>query len=293
VSGPSGPLLVVHGGAGQGAATEADRLAAEAALADALTAGWSILNAGGRALDGVEATVAHLEASGFFNAGRGAVADSRGDVSLDATLVDGATRTTGAVAAVTQVASAVRAARAVLERTPHVLLAGPGADAFALAAGVAPAVPGTFLRARAVEAGTVGAVARDAAGRLAAATSTGGVTGKLPGRVGDSALLGAGTWADERCAVSATGTGEHFIRAAFASSVARGVAWLSLTLAEATNRALAEVLTLGGQGGCVAIDEGGHIVMPFSTPAMYRGMIDPAGIPRVASLPGPLVALGD
>jgi beta-aspartyl-peptidase (threonine type) len=284
-----GAVLVVHGGAGKAADNEADRREGERALAAALAAGWAILRAGGPSLDAVEAAVAHMEASGCFNAGRGAVADRDGGVSLDATIADGRTRTVGAVAAVTRVASAIAAARLVKERTTHVLLAGPAADAFALGAGALPAAPGTFLRARASEAGTVGAVARDAAGALAAATSTGGLAGKLPGRVGDSALLGAGTWADDRCAVSATGSGEHFIRAAFASDVARSVARLGLSLDAAVTRGLAEVVALGGHGGCVALDDAGNVAMPFSTAAMYRGLVDGDGPPRVASLPGELL----
>jgi beta-aspartyl-peptidase (threonine type) len=284
-----GAVLVVHGGAGKAADNEADRREGERALAAALAAGWAILRAGGPSLDAVEVAVAHMEASGCFNAGRGAVADRDGGVSLDATIADGRTRTVGAVAAVTRVASAIAAARLVKERTTHVLLAGPAADAFALRAGALPAAPGTFLRARASEAGTVGAVARDAAGALAAATSTGGLAGKLPGRVGDSALLGAGTWADDRCAVSATGSGEHFIRAAFASDVARSVARLGLSLDAAVTRGLAEVVALGGHGGCVALDDAGNVAMPFSTAAMYRGLVDGDGPPRVASLPGELL----
>jgi beta-aspartyl-peptidase (threonine type) len=280
----SGPVLVIHGGAGRAPEDPAARADAERALAAALAAGGAILDAGGAALDAVDAAVASMERSGCFNAGRGAVADRDGGVSLDAAIMDGATRAAGAVAAVSRVAVAIAAARLVMERTPHVLLAGPAADAFALAAGAPPAGAGTFLHARASEAGTVGAVALDAAGRLAAATATGGVTGKLPGRVGDSPLLGAGTWADARCAVSATGSGEHFIRAGFAAQLAHGRA-AGLPLGEAARRALADVVTLGGYGGCIAVDAEGHVATPFSTAAMYRGILERGRPPRVAALP--------
>jgi beta-aspartyl-peptidase (threonine type) len=166
-------------------------------------------------------------------------------------------------------------------------LAGPAADAFALEAGAPEAPPGYFLRATtggaAALPGTVGAVALDRAGRLAAATATGGLLGKLPGRIGDSPLIGAGTWADGRCAVSATGAGEYFIRAAFAHRVACGVSLLELPIAEAARRALADVVALGGAGGCIALDAGGVVTMPFSTPVMYRGVIHASGTPRVAT----------
>jgi beta-aspartyl-peptidase (threonine type) len=284
--------LAIHGGAGQPpAGGDEARAAAERALGEALRAGWAILAAGGPALDAVEAAVALMEASGCFNAGRGAVADRDGGVSLDATIMDGATRATGAVAAVEKVTSAIAAARRVMERTPHVLLAGPGGDAFALAEGVPAASPGYFLRRPAVAAtpGTVGAVALDADGRLAAATATGGIAGKLPGRVGDSAVPGAGTWADGACAVSATGTGEMFIRAAFAHQIAWRVGRAAEPLAEAARRALEEVRALGGAGGCVAVDAAGNVAMPFSTPVMYRGVI--GGSVGTGDQPSPQIAV--
>jgi beta-aspartyl-peptidase (threonine type) len=294
VSAPSGRrVLAIHGGAGQPpAGGDEARAAAERALGEALRAGWAILAAGGPALDAVEAAVASMEAGGCFNAGRGAVADRDGGVTLDATIMDGSTRATGAVAAVEKVTSAIAAARRVMEATPHVLLAGAGADAFALAAGVPPAAPDYFLRRPAVAAtpGTVGAVALDGAGRLAAATA-GGIAGKLPGRVGDSAVPGAGTWADGACAISATGTGEMFIRAAFAHQIAWRVGRGAEPLAEAARRALDEVRALGGAGGCVAVDAAGNVAMPFSTPVMYRGVIgdsDGAGdqpSPQIAMFP--------
>jgi beta-aspartyl-peptidase (threonine type) len=274
------------------------RTAREGEIAVALKTGWAVLSSGGRALDAVEQAVASMERSGFFNAGRGADPDASGIVTLDAAIMDGVTRAAGAVGAVAKLATAIAAARLVMDRTQHVLLVGPAADDFALAAGVAPAQPGYFLNAgggtaREPAPGTVGAVALDGAGHLAAATSTGGLSGKLPGRVGDSAIVGGGTWADESCAVSATGRGEFFIRTAFAHRVASGMLHLALPLDEAVRRALADVVALAGSGaaagGCIAIARNGEIAMPFSTAFMYRGMIDTAGIPRVAVLPDPSV----
>ena len=278
----SDPVLAVHGGAGDAPIDDAGRPDAERELVAALTAGWAILQAGGPALDAVEVAVASLERGGRFNAGRGAVPDREGGVSLDAAIMDGATRAAGAVAAVTGISDAIAAARRVMERSGHVLMAGPAADRFALEAGIPAAGPGTFLHGGIRTPGTVGAVARDGRGNLAAATSTGGIRGKLPGRVGDSALIGAGTWADRRCAVSATGMGELFIRSAFGHQVACALSMGGLTLGEAADRALADVVGLGGQGGCIALDADGTVVMPFSTPVMYRGVIDIIGPPRIA-----------
>jgi isoaspartyl peptidase/L-asparaginase-like protein (Ntn-hydrolase superfamily) len=197
--------------------------------------------------------------------------------------MDGATSRAGGVAALTGFANPIAIARLVLERTPHVLLAGPGAEAFAAAQGL-PRVPDAYFTRRtgatadvAVPSpGTVGAVALDRDGRLAAATSTGGVTGKLPGRVGDSPIVGAGTYADDRCAVSATGAGEFFVRTVFAHRVAVAVS-AGVPVAQATQRALDGVTSLGGSGGCVAVDASGAIAMPFSTVGMFRAVGDAGG----------------
>jgi beta-aspartyl-peptidase (threonine type) len=290
------PILAVHGGAGPASTEGEAHVAREHALVAALGVGWNVLASGGRAVDAVEQAVASMERSGCFNAGRGAVVDASGAVTLDAAIMDGATRAAGAVGAVGRIAAAVSAARLVMDRTPHVLLVGPLADDFALALGVAPAAAGYFLNAGGGSAsgavpGTVGAVALDSAGHLAAATATGGLSGKLPGRVGDSAVVGAGTWADPTCAVSATGRGEFFIRTAFAHGVACGVSGLGLPLAEAAGRALADVVALAGSGaaggGCIAVARDGTVTMPFSTPSMYRGIVDGSGSPRVAALADP------
>jgi beta-aspartyl-peptidase (threonine type) len=282
--------LAIHGGAGAIDRAALDGAAARAALRAALQDGWEVLAAGGRALDAAVRAVRCLEDSGTFNAGRAAVTASDGSVSLDAAVMDGPTRAAGAVGCLTGFPSAVAVARLVLDRTPHVLLVGPGAEAFAAEQGLARVPPGYFVRSGAAVApdtpGTVGAVAVDAAGALAAATSTGGIRGKRPGRVGDSPLVGAGTWADERCAVSATGDGELFVRAVFAFRVASAVE-RGVDLTTATAAALREVERLGGRGGCVAVTADGQVALPFDTGGMFRGVIDADGA-RVAIFGEPL-----
>jgi isoaspartyl peptidase/L-asparaginase-like protein (Ntn-hydrolase superfamily) len=282
----------VHGGSGPAGDPGGE---IRRGLAAALEAGWRALAAGGSALDAVVAAVEVLEDREEFNAGRGSALTRAGGVEMDAAVMEGAQRRAGAVAGLRRVVHPVRAARAVMERSPHVLLAGPAADEFAGACGLALAEPDHFVTARRraqLEAlarppgpeagGTVGAVARDADGHLAAATSTGGVAGKLPGRVSDSALPGAGTWADDAtCAVSATGHGEAFVRCAFAHEVDALLRHARLPLAEACERALARVSALGARGGCIALDARGGLALPFSSPAMPRGWIGEDGRPRV------------
>lgn len=270
-------------------------------LEEALAAGGRVLASGGSALDAVVAAVVVLEDCPVFNAGCGGVLNAQGELELDAALMEGTTRRAGAVAGLRGFRP-VEAARAVLEDDRHVLLAGAGADAFAREAGLAPVDAAGWITGfrreqwrrhlAALEAdrsgGTVGAVARDGAGRLAAATSTGGILGKRPGRVSDSALVGSGTWADDRsCAVSATGEGELFIRAAFAARIDAALRG-GVPLAAACDAALAEVSGLGGSGGCIAVDRDGNVAMPFDTPGMPRGVLRPGGPPRVALLADPL-----
>jgi L-asparaginase / beta-aspartyl-peptidase len=259
-------------------------------LERALAAGYSILEGGGSALDAVVAAVVVLEDSPYFNAGRGSVLRADGSVRMDASVMYGATRAAGAVAGVTVAQNPIRAALRVLGDGRHVLRAGAEADRFVREQKLGTQPPEYFVtpyrraqweRARAKNAveldhtdderGTVGAVALDAHGHLAAATSTGGLTNADPGRVGDSPIIGAGTWAhDDSCAVSATGTGEFFMRAVFAHSV--HAHWLSNggDLAASTELALREVQDLGGHGGCIAIDRNGRLALPFTTPDMPR-----------------------
>lgn len=271
--------IAVHGGAGRPAPeTLRDPSAHHAALEAALRAGDAVLARGGTALDAVGAAVAELESCPLFNAGLGSVLTSAGTVETDAAIACGATGRAGAVAALSGVAHPVELARAVLEDGRHVLLAGPGAQAFAREQGVALVDPEALVteRQRAAAAreglGTVGAVARDRAGHLAAATSTGGVAGQRPGRVGDTPILGAGTWAhDATCAISATGEGEAILRAAAAHEVAALIAHAGLALGEACARVVDGLAAGGAEAGVIALGPGGDPVLVLNTPAMHRG----------------------
>jgi L-asparaginase / beta-aspartyl-peptidase len=286
--------LAIHGGAGtmtRRKMTSALAARYEKGLAQALDAGHGVLAKGGSALDAVCAAVVELEDDALFNAGRGACYNSDEKHELDAAVMDGATRRAGAVGAVSGIRNPVLAARAVMEKSRHVLLIGRGAERFAREQGVRMA-PATYfatrsrllaLRRRAVgHHGTVGAVALDADGRLAAATSTGGYTGKLPGRIGDSPLIGAGTYADELCAVSCTGLGEAFIRTAAAHDVSARMRYRRQKLSSASAAALAAIATLGADGGLIAVDRRGNIATPFNSEGMYRGAIDRRGRRSIA-----------
>ncbi len=298
--------LVIHGGAGvieRDALSGGDEAAIRADLDRALDAGHAVLVAGGGALDAAIAAVQVLEDSPRFNAGKGAVYSADGTHELDASLMQGFDRSAGAVAGVTTIRNPILLARAVMERSPHVLLAGAGAEAFADLHDDIARVPNSYFdteerrrqleiaqdreRGHALDAlptvggtyfGTVGAVALDAQGRIAAATSTGGMTNKRWSRVGDSPLIGAGTWADERCGVSGTGWGEFFIRNAVAHDICARVAYRGDSLRDAADEVLLRrVPALGGDGGAIALDVDGNIAMPFSTSGMYRGWVNPDG----------------
>jgi L-asparaginase / beta-aspartyl-peptidase len=298
--------IVIHGGAGT-VSRELMTLAREdefrAALTEALTAGHDVLRTGGSALDAVCAAVVVLEDSPLFNAGRGAVFNAAGEIELDASIMDGRTLGAGAVAAARTPKNPVLAARAVMECTDHVMLAGAGADAFAKAQGLAVMPPEYFFtqnrwdalqkeQARIREGrplsdasqeqihGTVGAVALDTHGNLAAATSTGGRSNKMVGRVGDTPVIGGGTYAaNDACAVSATGHGEYFTRLAVAHEIVARMRLAGQSLAEATDEVvLKQVAAIGGSGGVIAIDARGNIAMPFNTEGMYRGWADAEGV---------------
>jgi L-asparaginase / beta-aspartyl-peptidase len=289
------PVIALHGGAGT--LRKADMTASRAslyrkALGEALEAGSTVLQNGGTALDAVTAAVVSMEDSPLFNAGRGAVYNADGRHELDAAIMDGKHLRAGAVACVERIRNPVLAARAVMEHSRHVLLAGKGAERFAGKQGLRMVNQKYFGTAARLEAlrrnlqshhGTVGAVALDRDGNLAAATSTGGYTGKLPGRIGDSPLVGAGTYADNRaCAVSGTGLGEAFIRALVAYDVAARVRYRRESLASAARAALASVARLGGDGGLVAVDRRGSVAMPFNSQGMYRACIDRRGKRTIA-----------
>ena len=276
--------LAIHGGAGTISRNEMSvqrERRYRDALTEALRAGYSVLERGGSSVHAVVMAVVALEDSPLFNAGRGAVLNAAGEHELDAAVMDGATVRAGGVAAVKRVRNPILAARAVMERTPHVLLAGDAADRFARKHGLKVEAPEYFQTAQRWSAlkrnlqghhGTVGAVALDRFGNLAAATSTGGYTNKMAGRVGDSPLVGAGLYAENAtCAVSTTGYGEAFIRAVVAYDVAARMRYRGETLAWAARRALDRIVALGSEGGLIAIDRTGRIVMPFVSEGMYRG----------------------
>ena len=288
--------LAIHGGAGtiaRASLSPADEQRYRAALETALNTGYDLLRAGAPALAAVEAAVISLENCPLFNAGRGAVFTHEGHHEMDAALMEGHTRRAGAVAGVRQVQNPIQAARLVMDHTEHVLLAYPGADELARAHGL-PMQPLEYFFTQkrfdqlqeAIAAGkmqldhaadpnwkkgTVGAVARDQHGHLAAATSTGGMTNKRYSRIGDTPIIGAGTWADERCAISCTGNGEYFMRAVAAYDVACLMEYRGLSLAEAARIVVQDKLApVGGEGGLIAVDAAGNVTLPFNSEGMYR-----------------------
>jgi beta-aspartyl-peptidase (threonine type) len=302
--------LAIHGGASvlSKPHTPEQTAAFEAALLRILSLGESLLKSGDTALDAVEATVAELEDDPVFNAGRGATLASDGRVELDASIMNGATLQAGAVAGLRTVKNPVKLARRVIEVTPYVFLIGSGAEALAVEQGLDIVDGEYFLTphrvaelARAKEkaagapresqavpqdiqshVGTVGAVALDLHGNLAAATSTGGMLNKQWGRVGDSPVIGAGTYADNRtCAVSATGHGEWFIRAALAHDVAARMAYGGQTLEAAASAAMAQLTGFGASGGFIAVDWKGNIALPFNSTGMHRGWVQSGEKPMV------------
>jgi len=292
--------LLVHGGAGSERIAHGGKVheaSARDGLVAALEAGAAILRSGGSAVDAVETAARSLEEDANFNAGRGSVLTSAGEVELDASIMDGRTRRAGAVAGLKTTRAPISLARRLMDLGPHVFLSGEGADHFAAAAGLEQVTNDFFVTpergAQLAEAlasdsfdpikyGTIGAVAVDVSGHVAAATSTGGITAKQWGRIGDSPLVGAGTYADDRSvAVSATGSGEYFIRAVAAHEVASRMRIGGDSLDRALDAVLADIRALGGQGGLIAVTPKGEYAWAFTTPAMYRGAAGPDGI-RVA-----------
>jgi beta-aspartyl-peptidase (threonine type) len=299
--------LVIHGGAGvvsRASLLPDQETLIRSGLSTALTAGERILQEGGSALDAVVASVTSLEDCPWFNAGRGSVLNRNGICEMDAAVMEGHQHRAGAVASVHRIRNPIQGARAVMERSPHVLLCGEGADQLAADSGLALEPTSYFvtegrrkqweritgqlnqklpspesslwsLERKTDAFGTVGAVALDAAGNLAAATSTGGLAGKTPGRVGDSPLIGAGTYADNAtCAISGTGHGEHFIRQVLAHDVAARIRYAGQPLQQAAHEAIHQELSRrGGDGGLIGVNVQGEIVMPFNTSGMYRAWV--------------------
>ncbi len=293
--------LVIHGGAGSMRPEHGDpdhEQRARQGLRDALDAGAAVLGDGGSAIDAVEAAVRILEDDPCFNAGRGSTLNAEGIVELDAAIMDGSNRRAGAVAGLRTTRTPISVARLLMERGPHVFLSYDGADRMAREAGLEQVENDWFItgeRRRQLEEllarggfdaevkyGTVGAVAVDASGHVAAATSTGGLTAKQWGRIGDSPLIGAGTYADDRaCAVSATGSGEYFIRAVAGHQLAERIRLAGEDIQSALDGVLEDIRELGGTGGLIAVTPSGECAWGFTTRAMYRGVAD-AGSRRVA-----------
>ena len=297
--------IAIHGGAGtvpRASLSSEREQRYRAGLEAALAGGYALLERGGSSLDAVTAAVRILEDDPSFNAGRGAALTREGAAELDAAVMDGRQQRAGGVASVRHVKNPVELARRVMEKSRHVLLVGAGAEEFALEEGFG-LVPNLYFRTperlnqlereqrgeRVSDLvppthGTVGAVACDRDGNLAAATSTGGMTNKRPGRVGDSPIIGAGTYAKNGvCAVSATGHGEYFIRAVAAHHVCAAVEYRGLSLELAMRELLHDILRgLGGDGGMIGVDRDGRVVMDFSTEGMYRGARDSSGRNEIA-----------
>ena len=304
-------MLVIHGGAGtitRATMTPEMETQYRAALEQALRTGHGVLARGGTSIDAVEATIRVLEDNPLFNAGKGAVFTHDGRNELDAAIMDGKTKKAGAVAGVTIIRNPISAARAVMEKSPHVMMAGRGAELFATKMGLEIVDPSYFWTEKRWKAlqqellkeqpqaqphselqpvepkkyGTVGAVAVDGNGNLAAGTSTGGTTNKQSGRIGDSPIIGAGTYAEnESCAISASGVGEYFIRWTVAYDIAALMKYRGMSVADAANEVINKKLPAEGEGGVIALDRNGHFAMTFNSEGMYRGWIGADGVPHV------------
>ncbi len=291
---PRGFVLVAHSGAGNHSSTEPRVMEARRdGMLKAIRAGYAILARGGASLDAVEATIRVMEDSGLYDAGRGAYYTREGVPEMDAAIMDGRTLQAGSVAALKHIANPIHLARLVMEKTPHVLLVGDGAEEFAKSQGIPLVSPYYFYTEREWKRyqdaerknqtgdghGTVGVVALDQAGNLAAGTSTGGTVLKMPGRVGDSPIIGAGTYANnDSCAVSATGTGEYFMRNVVASDICARVKYLHVSLEQAANDVvMKELVAQHGDGGVIALDRQGNVATPFNTTDMLTGTVHSDG----------------
>ncbi|WP_447737943.1 isoaspartyl peptidase/L-asparaginase family protein [Rhodanobacter soli] len=316
--GEHAPLLVIHGGAGVERTSMTPRIeaGARAALELALRKGYTELKSGKTATDAVTAAITVLEDDPLFNAGKGAVFTHDGKNELDASIMDGSTLAAGAVAGVHRVRNPILLARAVMEHSPHVMMVGDGAETFATERGFKLVDPSYFRTDRRWQElqkalkddaagvslserlmalkhfGTVGALARDSQGRLAAGTSTGGMTDKQYGRVGDSPIVGAGTYANAACAVSGTGWGEYYIRVSAAREICLRMTELNESAEQAGKAVInEEIPQMGGDGGAIILGADGSVSMPFNTEGMYRGWIGADGVPHVAIYSGDPLAL--
>lgn len=295
-------VLVIHGGAGwikRGSVSDSLEKALHETLKLSLLKGRAVLTEGGSSLDAVQTAIKHLEDSPLFNAGKGSVFTYNETNEMDSAIMDGATGNAGAATGIQTIKNPIEVARAVLDNSVHVFLSGAGAEEFALEQGLTQVDPAYFYTQKNYEKlleakksmkevkqdklGTVGAVALDASGNLAAGTSTGGMTNKRYGRIGDVPVIGAGTYAENGvCGISATGHGEYFIRYVVAHDIAARIKYANQSIEQAANDVIAELKAKGGLGGVIGLDSKGNVVMPFNTPGMFRGYISLDGEPVVA-----------
>jgi beta-aspartyl-peptidase (threonine type) len=295
-------VLVIHGGAGwikRGSVSDSLERALHETLKLSLLQGRAVLTEGGSSLDAVQTAIKHLEDSPLFNAGKGSVFTYNETNEMDSAIMDGATGNAGAATGIQTIKNPIEVARAVLDNSVHVFLSGAGAEEFALEQGLTQVDPTYFYTQKNYEKlleakksmkevkqdklGTVGAVALDASGNLAAGTSTGGMTNKRYGRIGDVPVIGAGTYAENGvCGISATGHGEYFIRYVVAHDIAARIKYANQSIEQAANDVIAELKANGGLGGVIGLDSKGNVVMPFNTPGMFRGYISLDGEPVVA-----------
>jgi beta-aspartyl-peptidase (threonine type) len=295
-------VLVIHGGAGwisRGSVTDSMEQAYSNTLKEALLKGRSVIQKGGSSVDAVQTAIEYLEDSPLFNAGKGSVFTFNETNEMDSAIMDGATGAAGAATGISTIKNPIQVARAVLDHSVHVFLSGQGAEEFALEQGLKQVDSSYFftqknydelLRVKAsmkavtqAKLGTVGAVALDQQGNLAAGTSTGGMTNKRYGRIGDVPVIGAGTYAENGvCGISATGHGEYFIRNVVAHDIAARMKYAGHSIEKASIEVIAALKEKGGSGGVIGLDSQGHVVMPFNTPGMFRGYITLDGSPVVA-----------
>ncbi len=287
------PVIVIHGGAGWSKGkNKQEQDAIEMGLKEALDYGFHILESGGSSLDAVEIAISTLEDNPLFNAGRGSVYTKDETQEMDASIMSGKDQNAGAVASVSRVKNPIKLARYIMEHTKHVLMAGLGAERIAKQGKLELVDPSYFYseeklqrvrKQKAKEIGTVGALAMDKLGNITAGTSTGGMTNKLPGRIGDSPIIGAGTWAQNNvCGVSGTGHGEYFIRFNVAREVCARMEYLNLSVSEAASQVIGQLTTLGVKGGVIVLDKNGNISMEFNTDGMARAYRNSKGEELIA-----------